>query len=69
MKLGRENAILRDSYNKLCNDLSSGEHVEMSWVKEAIEEAANCRMAKVYQNKISQLEAQLKNNTGDTNEI
>lgn len=49
--------ILRDSYNQLCDDLQRGEHVEMSWVRDSINDAAHSRMSKVYQAKIQSLQS------------
>ena len=57
--LEKQHLILLDSYNKLCDDLQNGEHVEMSWVVDAIHEAANCMMANVYQSEIKRFKEKL----------
>ena len=53
-------SVLRDGYNSICDDLHRGEHIDMDWVKGAIEDAAHSHMAKVYRKKIKQLEKALE---------
>lgn len=48
--------VLRDSYNSLCDYLSNGEHVEMSWVREAIDNAARDILVDSFNKKIISLE-------------
>jgi hypothetical protein len=56
-----ESQVLRDSYNSLCSDLDNGEHVDMSWVRSSIDNAANDRLVTAFNRKVSHLEKQNEN--------
>lgn len=50
-----EHQIMRMSYNSLCDDLQNGEHVEMDWIHQAINDAARDRIVGAFNTKIARL--------------
>jgi hypothetical protein len=55
-----QHKVLVDSYNSLCDSLDRGEHIDMDWVRAAIEESAHSHMAGVYQRRITYLEKRIE---------
>lgn len=59
-RLADQHHVMIQSYNSLCDDLQRGEHVEISWVKDAIDSAARDTMVNAFNQKVSRLEKENK---------
>lgn len=51
-RLSKENAILRNGYNSICDDIYLGEHIDHEWIKQSILDAASGHFMDVLNRKI-----------------
>lgn len=59
-RINKLNSYTRGSLNRVCSDVSNGEHISKEWIEQTIIEYCDDKMRSAYNSKIDKLEARNK---------
>lgn len=59
-KLEKQNRYLRSSLNRLCGEVSNGEHISKEWIEQTLMEEPSCHLTTALNKELSKAEKQLE---------